>query len=127
MNMAKAKTVGPLPQEMDRKKLPAAKKHALLMEASYRCGNPRCPHWLTIEFHHIQYVSEGGGDELHNLLALCPMCHTLHHQGHIPVEAIRLWKGLLLALNQNFDRRGRELLLFLRQTRGQEIWYSCDG
>jgi hypothetical protein len=43
------------------------------------------------------------------------------------VEAIQLWKGLLLALNQAFDRHTRELLLFLRHTKGQEICYSGDG
>ena len=123
--MAKKSTS--LPREMDRTKLPAAVRHQLLMEAGYKCGNPACPHVITLEVHHIEHVSEGGGDDPSNLLVLCPYCHSMHHAGHIPVEAVRLWKGLLLALNQAFDRHSRELLLFLRQTKGQEIWYSGDG
>lgn len=115
------------PREMDRTKLPTAVRHQLLMEAGYKCGNPICRHIITLELHHIQYVSEGGGDEPGNLLTLCPNCHSLHHSGHIPVEAIRFWKSLLLSLNQAFDRHTWELLLFLRQTSGQEIWYSGDG
>jgi len=53
----------------------------------------------------------------------------MHHTGHIPIEAIRLWKGLLLALNQAFDRKGMELLRFLYETRTNPtpLWYSADG
>jgi hypothetical protein len=123
--MAKKATLHP--REMDRTKLPVSVRHDLLMEAGYKCGNPACRNILTLDVHHILYVSEGGGNQPSNLLVLCPYCHSMHHAGNIPVEAIRLWKGLLLALNQSFDRHSRELLLFLQQTRGQEIWYSGDG
>lgn len=40
---------------------------------------------------------------------------------------MRLWKGLLVALNEAFDRRARDLLLFLWYTAGQRLWYSGDG
>lgn len=90
-----------------RKKLALPQKHDLLMEAGYRCGNPRCPVILVVhilEDHHIVHVSDGGGNQPSNLLALCPNCHTLYHHGQINREAIRHWKGLLLALNHAFDR-----------------------
>jgi hypothetical protein len=122
-----AKKSASLPREMDRNKLSVPVRHQLLMEAGYKCGNPACRNIITLEVHHIEYVSEGGGDEPPNLLVLCPYCHSMHHGGHIPVEAVRLWKGLLLALNQAFGRHELELLLFLRQTKGQDIWYSGDG
>ena len=122
-----AKKVNPIPCELERTKLPRDVKHQLLMEAGYKCGNPTCRHVITLEMHHIQYVSNGGGDEPSNLLVLCPNCHTMHHAGHIPVEAIRLWKGLLQALNQAFDRHSLDLLLFLHKTKGAEIRYSGDG
>jgi hypothetical protein len=51
----------------------------------------------------------------------------MHHAGHIPAEAMRLWKGLLVALNQAFDRQGMELLLFLHKTNNNQLWYSADG
>ena len=118
-----------LPREADRNKIPLRVKHQLLMEAGYRCGNPKCPAVIMLHLHHIQYVSESGSDDPSNLLVLCPYCHEMHHAGHIPVEAIRLWKGLLLALNQAFDRKGMELLRFLYETRTNStpLWYSADG
>ena len=91
--------------------------------------NPKCPNLITLQIHHIQYVSKGGSDESSNLLVLFPYCYTMHHAGHIPVEGIRLWKGLLLALNQAFDRNGMELLRFLYEmrTNATPLWYSADG
>src|SRR4051812_25704526 len=88
-----------LPREADRKKIPVAVQHQLLMEAGYKCGNPACHNVIVLELHHIEYVCEGGGDDATNLLALCPYCHSMHHANKIPVEAIRFWKGLLQALN----------------------------
>ena len=114
-------------REAKRTKLPVHLRHELLVEAGYKCGNPRCQHVITFEIHHIQYVSRGGGDEASNLLVLCPNCHTLHHAGHISLEAIRLWKGLLVAINQAFDRKGLELLLLLRSTPRNALWFSSDG
>jgi len=76
---------------------------------------------------HIEYVSEGGADEASNLIVLCPYCHSMHHGGHIPVEAIRLWKGLLVSLNEAFDRQGMDLSLFLKKTPKNSLWYSSDG
>jgi hypothetical protein len=97
------------------------------MEAGYICGNPACRNVITLEIHHRQYVSEHGGDDPSNLLVLCPYCHSMHHAGQIPVEAIRLWKGLLVALNQGFDRRGMDLLLFVHKTKDTRLWLSGDG
>ena len=46
------------------------------MEAGYKCGNPTCRNVITLELHHIEYVSDGGGDDPSNLLVLCPYCHS---------------------------------------------------
>jgi HNH endonuclease len=115
-----------------RKRLTLGEKHDLLMEAGYRCGNPRCLVILAVHIlqdHHIVHVSEGGGNQLANLLALCPNCHVLYHANQISREAIRHWKGLLVALNHAFDRRGMELLRFLYETRNNPVplWHSADG
>jgi len=97
------------------------------MEAGYKCANPTCRNVITLEIHHIQYVCGGGGDDPSNLLPLCPYCHAMHHQGHIPVEAIRTWKSLLLALNNALDRRSLDLLLYLREMHGKDIEYSGEA
>jgi hypothetical protein len=89
---------------------------------SASCGNPAYRNVITPELHHIVYVSEGGGDDPSNLLVLCPYHHAIHHAGHISVEVIRMWKGLLIALNHAFSKESMDLLLFLhgRGTKEQQ-------
>jgi hypothetical protein len=98
-----------------RKDIPATVRQQVLMEAGFKCGNPACRNVITLDIHHIVHVSEDGGNEPLNLLALCPYHHAMYHAGHIPIEAIRHWKGMLLALNSAFDVRGMDLLLFLHK------------
>ena len=98
---------------MARKALLIDVRKRVLHEAGYKCGNPICRCILTLDIHHLVPVSEDGADEPENLLALCPNCHALHHKGEIPVESLRAWKMLLLAVNEAFDRRSVDLLLAL--------------
>lgn len=99
-----------------RKPLAHDVRMRVLHEAGYRCAVPSCRSILTIDIHHIIYVSEDGPDEPSNLLALCPNCHGLHHMGKIPPQSIRAWKFLLMALNEAFDRRTVDLLLAMEKT-----------
>ncbi|MBW1992993.1 MAG: HNH endonuclease [Deltaproteobacteria bacterium] len=96
---------------MTRKSIPGNTRRQVLHEAGYKCGNPVCRTILTLDFHHLIPVSREGSNRLENLLPLCPNCHALHHKGEIPIESIRSWKMLLLALNEAFDRRSIDLLL----------------
>ena len=105
-----------------RKSLPIPIRMAVLHEAGYRCSNPACRTILTLDIHHLDYVSDGGADTNENLLALCPNCHSLHHKGHIPQESLRAWKMLLLALNEGFDRRSIDMLLALDKLKGIMLW-----
>ena len=89
-------------------------RSAVLLEAAYRCANPRCRHILTLELHHIVWVKDGGGNDPDNLISLCPNCHSLHTAGHIPADAVLAWKGLLVSLN-NPHRGSADLLLVLRE------------
>ena len=97
----------------------------ILHECGYKCSNPACRMVLTLDVHHIEYVSEGGSNTQENLLALCPNCHALHHKGHIPLESLRAWKLLLLALNEAFDRKAVDTLLALDILKG--LMVSGDG
>src|ERR1700728_1479184 len=72
-------------------------KTLVLTEAGYRCAVPTCREILLLDLHHIWEVSEGGGDEATNLIALCPTCHALYHRGKIRVESIYAWKAMLIA------------------------------
>ena len=111
--MARVKGHARAEEDQQRKKLPDSVRAAVLHEAGYMCANPRCRTIITLEIHHIEYMSESGGDVPENLLPLCPNCHSLHHMKKITRESIRTWKFLLLALNEAFDRRSVELLLAL--------------
>jgi hypothetical protein len=97
------------------------------MEAGYKCANPTCRNILTLELHHMRWVKDDGDNDASNLVALCGHCHDLHTHGHIPEDAIRHWKGMLLALNNAFDRGSADLLLFLSKVADKEVWYSGDA
>ncbi len=77
---------------------------------------------LTLDIHHIEYVAEGAGNSHDNLLPLCPNCHALYHQSHIPRDSLRTWKLLLLALSEGFDRRSVDTLLALDLLDGFIVW-----
>ncbi len=93
-------------------KVSVQKRQLVLLESGYKCANPTCRHVLTLEVHHITWVKKGGSNDIENLIALCPNCHGLHTSGHIPEEAIRTWKSLLVSLN-NPNRGSVDLLLVL--------------
>ena len=95
-----------------RRAIAPSVRQLVLLEAGYKCANPSCRHVLTLELHHIEWVRDGGGNDPANLLALCPNCHSLHTQAHIPAAAIAAWKGLLLSLN-NPNRAVADVLLVL--------------
>lgn len=100
---------------MARRQIQNEIRRQILHEAGYRCANPICRMVLAINIHHLDQVSEGGGNTLDNLIALCPNCHTLHHQGVIPHESLRTWKTLLVGLNEAFDKKAIDILLALRK------------
>lgn len=86
---------------MGNRKDPSPKqKDSVLSEAGYRCANPVCGTIIVLDVHHIVEVSEGGGTEPANLLALCPTCHALYHRGSISRDAIHHWKSRIVAINK---------------------------
>ena len=94
-----------------RKAISLDTKKQVLHEAGYQCSNPVCRTILTLDIHHLDYVSDGGENTADNLLALCPNCHSLHHKKKIPIESLRTWKMFQMSLNEAFDRRSINLLI----------------
>src|SRR3954464_14283617 len=93
-----------------RRALTPAQLDRVFMEAGYMCANPRCRTLLILNAHHIVWVKDDGGNDPHNLIALCPTCHQAYHEKRFSNKAIRHWKAMLLAINHAFDRRSIELL-----------------
>src|SRR5215204_1270528 len=111
-----------------RKAIPKATAIQVLTEAGYRCAVPTCRQILAIDIHHIVEVSKGGSNDLQNLLALCPNCHTLHHRGIIPSNAIYAWKAMIVSLSQAFDTQSIDDLLFLANPHvAEHLQVSGDG
>jgi len=123
-NSSKAKK-DPPPRE--RKNLPAKTREAVLTEAGYRCAVPTCRTILTLDIHHIDEVSHGGGDVVLNLIALCPNCHRLYHTGTIPRDAIYAYKAMLVAISRAFDLDAVDRLLFLNACPKDFLIVSGDG
>jgi hypothetical protein len=111
-----SKTPSKLGTEAQR--VPLDVRRLVLHEAGYKCSNPACRYPLTLDVHHLYYVSKGGSGSADNLLPLCPNCHTEHHNGNIPTESLRAWKMLLMALNEGFDRRSIDVLLTIEKLDG---------
>src|SRR3989344_6722382 len=99
---------------MPRATIPSDVKREVLSEAGYRCAVPTCRNILAIDLHHIVEVRENGGNELSNLIALCPTCHALFTRGTITRDAINNWKLMLVSLNHAFDKESISNLLFLK-------------
>jgi hypothetical protein len=72
-------------------------------------------------------VSEGGGNDPENLIALCPTCHALYHRGNIPADAISSYKSMLVALSRGFDLEAVDSLLFLLMCEKDFLVVSGDG
>ncbi len=72
-------------------------------------------------------VSEGGGNDPENLIALCPTCHALYHRGNISPDAIYSYKSMLAALSRGFDLEAVDRLLFLLMCKKDFVVVSGDG
>ena len=72
-------------------------------------------------------VSEGGGNDPENLIALCPTCHALYHRGTISADAIYSYKSMLVALSRAFDLESVDRLLFLLRCEKDFVVVSGDG
>jgi hypothetical protein len=77
--------------------------------------------------HHIDEVSRGGGDDLSNLIVLCPTCHRLYHLGTISHDSIYSYKSMLVAISRAFDLDAVDRLLFLSDCKKDFLIVSGDG
>lgn len=122
------KTASPkLSNPVERKNIPPKIKLELQTEAGFRCAVPTCRELLVLDLHHIYEVAEGGGNEVSNLIALCPTCHNLYHRGHIPRSSVFAWKSMLVAINRAFDLESIDRLMFLEKQPQDYLIVRGDG
>jgi hypothetical protein len=95
-----------------RQTIPHAVSLQVLTEAGYRCAVPTCRNILALDLHHIEEVADGGGNDLGNLLGLCPTCHALYTRGTISRDSIYAWNLILVSLSHASDANAVDDLLF---------------
>jgi len=58
-------------------KIPTATRREVYRREGYACA--LCERPGVIHVHHVRSRALGGGNELDNLIALCPVCHAIAH------------------------------------------------
>ena len=77
-----------------RSKIPTNLKRRVLIEAGHRCAIPTCRN-INVDIHHIVPFEECLKHEYQNLIALCPNCHRLAHNGTIDKKSLKIYKANL--------------------------------
>lgn len=116
-----------MPRRSRRTRIPRDIQVSVLTESGYRCAVPTCRGILAIDLHHIEEVSVGGGNELSNLIALCPTCHALYHRGTMSPDSIYVYKAMIVSLSRAFDIDAVDKLIFLSQVGTDYLVVSGDG
>jgi hypothetical protein len=66
--------------------IPPTLRRAVLLRDQHRCRVPGCRNTIFVDLHHIQLRSEGGRNELTNLVTLCGSHHRAPHRGSLLIE-----------------------------------------
>jgi hypothetical protein len=65
--------------------IPPATRRAVLHRDYHCCTVPGCRNAAFLDLHHVQPRSEGGGNEVDNLITLCGAHHRAAHRGQLGV------------------------------------------
>lgn len=84
-----------------RPKIPADIKRQVLIESGHRCAIPTCRS-MVIDLHHIIGWEKCQEHKADNIIALCPNCHRLFHNGKIDVKSLKIYKANLQRLYDRF-------------------------
>ncbi len=100
-----------------RKKIPSELKRQILIESGHRCAIPQCRHSSNIDIHHIIPWSECKEHTFDNLIALCPNCHRLVHDGKIDKKSLSIYKkNLINIVSQENNSNNKENLSLDKKT-----------
>jgi len=108
------------------------KKHARIRDAQQCkiCGATLPVPFGRLEVHHIIYRSQGGPNDLENLVTLCDLCHAVvhEHMGPAWVGLSKLLRGEMNKSRQILNQAREEFDTYLRlpaqkrQRIQEEIW-----
>lgn len=86
-----------------RSPIPANIRRRVLVEAGHRCAIPTCRS-IVVDVHHIVPWAQCHEHRYENLIALCPNCHRMAHDGTIDQKALRIYKANLRYTHDKFSQ-----------------------
>lgn len=107
--------------ETGRPPIPAGLRRRVLVEAGHRCAIPQCRSLAGLDVHHIVPWTSCRKHEYENLIALCPNCHRLAHNGSIDRKALLMYKEKLRSAHDQFSRFEVDLLFNCYRSKGDPI------
>ena len=107
-----------------RPPLPAELERQVLVEAGHRCAIPTCRQ-TPVEVAHIERWSRCKEHRFHNLIALCPTCHTRYDSGEIDRKSMLTYKRQLWAVNRRYSDYEWRLIRLLNEST-TECWLWSD-
>lgn len=109
-----------------RPPIPVALEREVLVEAGHRCAIPACRQ-SPIEIAHIVGWAKCKKHEFHNLIPLCPTCHTRFDKRDIDQKSLILYKHHLAMLNGRYGSiELRVLKLFANEPERTQISLLSD-
>jgi hypothetical protein len=66
--------------------IPPALRRAVLLRDQHRCRVPGCRNATFLDLHHIELRSEGGRNNLENIVTTCGAHHRAAHRGELLIE-----------------------------------------
>lgn len=103
-----------------RPPIPAEIKRRVLVEAGHRCAIPAC-RFIEVDVHHIVFWEECKKHEYDNLIALCPNCHRMAHNGKIDRKSLRIYKANLRFIHDRFSQLEVDILFESYRNRGKSL------
>lgn len=102
----------------NRDNIPLELKRKILVEAGHRCAIPTC-RFPTTEIAHIEPYSKVHKHEYHNLIALCPNCHTRYDNREIDKKSMYIYKKKIAFLSDRYSKFELNVLDYLgRRSKG---------
>lgn len=98
---------------MARPPIPMSLRRQVLVEAGHRCAIPTC-RYPTAEIAHIEPYAKVRKHEYHNLIALCPNCHTRFDRGEIDRLSMGAYKRKITYLSDRYSRFELNVVDYLR-------------
>ncbi len=106
----------------NREHIPKQLRRDILIEAGHRCAIPVCQN-TPVEIAHIISYSQVQKHEFHNLICLCPTCHTRYDRGEIDKLSMQQYKSNISVINHRYGSFEKRILKYFANNKQiEDIW-----